>query len=568
MPNFIGEWFPRNDVPELQEYYHASMLALLTPWTNIGQLKRNDQTFQEAFESFVSTADMHTLNIIDNIQYHYKCADSALRKKQERAQDTSFYVHDAEEDENGHGVNRNESSESFQDMHFDQQDVKNALAAQYSHEEKLFVDIALNIAIDHGIFTEDIPSPTDMILSACATEEDMIRFQELESMVKAVTKDRLQSDNRANISPEIVNESFGLTSGENVQPMEDIRTNSKHTDILNEEQLRAHDIITNNLHVHLDGKRPKQILMMLMGQGSTGKSTVLNAITTTFDKLDVPHLLGKMALSGVAASLVGGTTLHWYAGLPPFTTPQSDIWPDNPSKKIREHRTKNLQSIEWLAIDEMGMCTLNLLTLLSQVATKVHVDDRKADVTIPFGGLNIILLGDFHQFPPVGAPNAALYCPPVARNTATVGKAIYSQFETVIDLVQQWRIEDKEWMNILQRSREGECTKDNIREIRKLILTNPNCKVLNFTSEPWNQATLITPRNCVQANWNKLALRKHCQESNNVLYVCDTEDMVGNERKPTTVDQKVIIAGMKLERTGKIAQRIEFAIGMQVMVML
>ena len=101
------------------------------------------------------------------------------------------------------------------------------------------------------------------------------------------------------------------------------------------------------------------------------------------------------------------------------------------------------------AIDEMGMCTLDLLTLLSQVAGKVRVDDGKADATIPFGGLNIILLGDFHQFPPVGAPNAALYCPPVARNTATVGKAIYSQFETVIDLVQQWRIEDKEWMDIL-----------------------------------------------------------------------------------------------------------------------
>jgi hypothetical protein len=83
MPNFIGEWFPRSDVPELQEYYHASMLALLTPWMNIGQLKHNDQTFQEAFESFLSTADTHTLDIIDNIQYHYECADSALRKKQE-----------------------------------------------------------------------------------------------------------------------------------------------------------------------------------------------------------------------------------------------------------------------------------------------------------------------------------------------------------------------------------------------------------------------------------------------------------------------------------------------------
>jgi len=80
-------------------------------------------------------------------------------------------------------------------MHFDQQDIENTPAEQYSHEEKLFTGVALNIAIDHSIFTEDIPSPTDMKLSVCATEEDMIQFQELESMVKAITKDRLQSDN-------------------------------------------------------------------------------------------------------------------------------------------------------------------------------------------------------------------------------------------------------------------------------------------------------------------------------------------------------------------------------------
>ena len=59
-------------------------------------------------------------------------------------------------------------------MHFDQQDVENALAEQYSHEEKLFTGVALNIAIDHGIFTENIPLPTNMKLSVCAIEEDMI----------------------------------------------------------------------------------------------------------------------------------------------------------------------------------------------------------------------------------------------------------------------------------------------------------------------------------------------------------------------------------------------------------
>ena len=88
------------------------------------------------------------------------------------------------------------------------------------------------------------------------------------------------------------------------------------------------------------------------------------------------------------------------------------------------------------------MCTLNLLTLLSQVAGKARTDVGRADSTVPFGGLNVMLIGDFHQFPPVGAMNTALYCPPnsIGRNTATVGKAIYAQFQTVVNLTKQERI--------------------------------------------------------------------------------------------------------------------------------
>jgi hypothetical protein len=222
----------------------------------------------------------------------------------------------------------------------------------------------------------------------------------------------------------------------------------------------------------------------------------------------------------------------------------------------------NLVGLGWT--DEMGMCTLNLLALLSQVAGKARVDDGRADVTVPFGDLNVIMMGDFHQFLPVGASNAALYCPPVARNTATVRKAIYLQFETVIDLAQQWQITDEEWMNILARLRDGECTKQDIHKIHKLIITNPECDIPDFDSEPWNTATLVTPRNCVWTTWNRLALQKHCKSTGNILYICNTEDTIGNDRQPTNYEQKVIITRMNLAQTRKVTQRIKFVIGMQV----
>jgi hypothetical protein len=106
--------------------------------------------------------------------------------------------------------------------------------------------------------------------------------------------------------------------------------------------------------------------------------------------------------------------------------------------------------MEWLAVNEVSMCTLNMVTLLSQVAGNVWAGNRVANSTVPFGGLNMVLIGDFHQFPPVGWSTSALYSLPQQRNTSVVGKAIYEQFETVVCLTEQNHITDHQWLQILQ----------------------------------------------------------------------------------------------------------------------
>jgi PIF1-like helicase len=330
----------------------------------------------------------------------------------------------------------------------------------------------------------------------------------------------------------------------------------------------VYDIVINHLTAHLDNCQPRQTPMIIIGQAGTGKSTLLNTITQTFEKLDASHLLAKTAMTGVAASLIGGTTLHLFAGLPVTVTPQSDIWPDNSNKCIKQHRDKNLGTPLWIAINEAGMCTLDLLTLISHVTGKARVNDSSANSTVPFGGLNIILIADFHQFPPVGGQNVALYWNPTSRNTATVGKAIYLQFETVIILRQQWRMVDQGWIEILQRCREGDCSAEDLEEIRKLVITHPQCKLPDFICDPSNNAILITPRNCVHAAWNRACLQKHCKHTGNLLYVFDAEDTTGPERLRTTIEQNVMIASMKVTCTACLPYRVEVAIGMQVMITL
>jgi len=56
------------------------MLALLSPWREIADLKHSNQTFKQAFDKFTSTADRSIMDVITNIQYPHECSNSAIKK--------------------------------------------------------------------------------------------------------------------------------------------------------------------------------------------------------------------------------------------------------------------------------------------------------------------------------------------------------------------------------------------------------------------------------------------------------------------------------------------------------
>ena len=80
------------------------------------------------------------------------------------------------------------------------------------------------------------------------------------------------------------------------------------------------------------------MLMIVIGLGGTGKSRLLNVITLTFEAENVIDLLAKTVMSCVMVTTMGGTTLHWWAGLPVINTPNSDKCMDRKttSKEMRE----------------------------------------------------------------------------------------------------------------------------------------------------------------------------------------------------------------------------------------
>jgi hypothetical protein len=171
MPNFVSDWFPRNDVPELQQFYCASMLALLRPWTDIGDLKKSDQTFKQAFDNFVASAGQDTRHTLDNIQYQHESTDSAQQKccdQQKNRGVVPFETNCNDSDPEPYLIAQQDTEDTLQTTEFNQRDVKHQLAAQFSSSDKVYAEAALNIAMDQGIFDEqlidtewkDVGSPT------------------------------------------------------------------------------------------------------------------------------------------------------------------------------------------------------------------------------------------------------------------------------------------------------------------------------------------------------------------------------------------------------------------------
>ena len=335
--------------------------------------------------------------------------------------------------------------------------------------------------------------------------------------------------------------------------------------ILNERQTMVHTIVTNHLRDHLLQKNPPQRLLIVHGQGGTGKSALLNAISRTFDDLGASHLLAKMATSGVAASIIRGQTLHSWAALPIFT-PRTDKWITHPSKQIGTRRKKNIENVLWLTIDEMSMLTTPLLLFLSRVAGVVKTRLTATQPSLLFGGLSVILFGDLHQFPPVAKPTRELYCALPPDKDCDLGRSYYEQFNIVIKLEEQIRIHDAEWNDILQRTRTGECTGKDIESIKKLVLTHPDCNIPDFSRSPWSESILVTSRNGVRCAWNELMLREHTRKSSQVIYVVYANDHANGQ--PLTKRQRLATAHLTSDETKHLPHKIEIIKGMKAMVLM
>ena len=198
----------------------------------------------------------------------------------------------------------------------------------------------------------------------------------------------------------------------------------------------------------------KRTNVFYTGSAGTGKSVILQTIIRQLSSLYGKESIAITASTGLAAVTIGGSTLHKWSGI-------------GIGNKTVDQLVKRIQSQKdllatWrytkvLIIDEISMIDGNLLDKLEQIARRIRINED------PFGGIQLVLTGDFFQLPPVAKKDeqrVVKFCFESEMWKRCIQKTIL--------LTKVFRQQDSELIDILSAIRFGELTANITKTIRNL----------------------------------------------------------------------------------------------------
>jgi hypothetical protein len=205
----------------------------------------------------------------------------------------------------------------------------------------------------------------------------------------------------------------------------------------------------------------EQILLMIMGNAGTGKSYLLEVIIDWL-RLNQAQLSGNDpvligAPTGLAAKNIGGRTLHSLLKLPVRKrTERAELLPL--SARVLEQLRSQIGSKRYMIVDEISMVGHNMINFMHKrlVETKKSDDSEQEKL---FGGMNMIVAGDFFQLKPIGET----YC---------FKSMLFDPFECIWLEQNMRQRDDQEWCNLLDRIRMGELTDQDRATLESRVITN------------------------------------------------------------------------------------------------
>jgi len=218
---------------------------------------------------------------------------------------------------------------------------------------------------------------------------------------------------------------------------------------LNHEQRKLYNTIVNHYRAEIrpNGPFPRPLLLNVDGVAGSGKTYTLLKACARLQELathaDLLNPVFRAAPTGIAAFNFVGKTLHSLLRLPV-------------KGRTTDLSTGTLQALQalfstcrFLIVDEKSMIDLKMLSLID---TRLRAICPQNDQ--PFGGINILLCGDFYQLPPVGGH--PLYFLRPQHIDAIRGSCLYRAFDQTVRLVDVMRQQGEDDIAVRFRAALGE----------------------------------------------------------------------------------------------------------------
>lgn len=177
--------------------------------------------------------------------------------------------------------------------------------------------------------------------------------------------------------------------------------------------------------------------VFLTGSAGTGKTYLLNAYIKYLKERNVA--VAVTASTGIAATHLNGMTIHSWSGI---GVKNSLNGAELQKLKAKKYLRKNLETVQVLIIDEISMLHKNQLDMVDKVLRFFREDGRA------FGGIQLVVSGDFFQLPPVGEAHET-----PRDKFAFMSQAWLDARLTVCYLTEQYRQDDNRLNTILNEIR-------------------------------------------------------------------------------------------------------------------
>lgn len=223
--------------------------------------------------------------------------------------------------------------------------------------------------------------------------------------------------------------------------------------------------------------------LFITGRAGTGKSTLLRCLRT-----NLPNKTAVLAPTGLAAVNVSGQTIHSFFGFPPQL-----ITPDV-VKRCR--RAAMFRSIDTIIIDEVSMVRADLMQGIDMA---LRLTRKKP--TMPFGGVQVIAMGDLHQLPPVVREREEMqFFRETYGGVYFFNASVFNDVPlNVVELTKVYRQQESDFLEALNGVREGKPTHEHLEVF--------NDRVAPFRSlELAEEYIVLTPVNQTAETTNKLFL--------------------------------------------------------------